>query len=160
MSRTLALLAGDTIENIVLGSPDDFPHAIDVTDHDPAPGLGWTRVDGTFVPPAPTSQPPPPAPADRRITRLAFRNRFTQAELVAIEIAAIDDPTAPMSARQQAAAIRVMQRQVDNANFIDLDRADTRAGVQQLEAAGLLAAGRAAEILDGPIDPAERPVGA
>lgn len=42
---------------------------------------------------------------DTRITRLAFRNRFTSAEKMALELAALDDPTAPMTQRQQAADI-------------------------------------------------------
>ena len=62
-----------------------------------------------------------------------------------------------MAQRQLAASVRVMQRQVGEASYIDLDRADTRAGVQQLEAAGLLAAGRALEILDAVIQDIERP---
>ena len=41
-----------------------------------------------------------------RITRLAFRNRFTQAEKVALELAALDNPSATMAQRQQAAALR------------------------------------------------------
>jgi AAA+ superfamily predicted ATPase len=94
---------------------------------------------------------------DRKITRLAFRSRFTRAEKTAIEIAALDNPAAPMAQRQQAAMLRADLADQAQATFIDLDRADTRAGVQALEAAGLLAAGRAAEILDGPVQPQERP---
>ena len=94
---------------------------------------------------------------DTRITRLAFRNRFTQAEKVALELAALDDPAAPMAQRQQAAALRATLSDTAAATFIDLIRADTRAGVQMLEAAGLLAAGRAPEILDAPVTPEERP---
>lgn len=82
------------------------------------------------------------------LTKLAFRNRFTQAEKVAIEIASLDNPAATMPQRAQAAALRASQQDVAVATFIDLKRADTRAGVQTLEAAGLLAAGRAAVILD------------
>ena len=74
-----------------------------------------------------------------------------------LELAGLDDPTASMTARQQAAAIRVMQRQVAEASYIDLNRADTRAGVQQLEAAGLLGTGRALQILDNPIQAIEVP---
>ena len=92
-------------------------------------------------------------PEDRRITRLMFRNRFTQAEHVTIEIASLDDAAAPMQQRQMAAALRVMQRQVSDAEFIDLNDLVTRAGVEQLEAFGLLAEGRATEILDGPLAP-------
>jgi len=91
------------------------------------------------------------------ITKLAFRNRFTAAEKVAIEIAQLDDPAADMAVRAQAAALRSSQADVMAATFVNLARADTRAGVQTLEAVGLLAAGRAAVILDSPIQPEERP---
>lgn len=94
--------------------------------------------------------PPPPEPVATRITKLAFRNRFTQTEKVYIEIAALDVPTASMEQRAQAAALRASQQDVAVAQFIDLNRADTRAGVQMLEAAGLLAPGRALVILDTP----------
>jgi len=112
-------------------------------------GGTWVVLDA--YPPSP---PPPPAP--RHITRLAFRNRFTQVEKVALEIAQLDVPTAPMSARAQAAALRASQADVNASTFIDLDRADTRAGVQMLEAAGLLSAGRALQILDAEIQDHER----
>lgn len=88
---------------------------------------------------------------DTRVTRLAFRNRFTQPEKVMLELAALDDPTAPMPQRQQAAAIRAHLADVAASSFVDLSRPDTCAGVQQLEAWGLLAAGRALQILDDPI---------
>jgi hypothetical protein len=94
----------------------------------------------------------------RRITRLAFRNRFTTAEKVALEIAGLDNPAAPMAARAQAAALRANQADLAAATFADLDRPDTRAGVQMLEAAGLLAAGRALVILDAPVTADERPL--
>ena len=93
-----------------------------------------------------------------RITKLAFRNRFTQAEKVTMEIAALDNPAATMPQRQQAAALRANLADTAAATFIDLQRADTRAGVLSLEAAGLLAAGRALEILDTPVQPEERPL--
>ena len=94
---------------------------------------------------------------DSRITRLAFRNRFTSAEKVAIEFACLDDPAAPMPQRLQSAALRANQADLAAATFVDLLRPDTRAGVQMLEAAGLLAEGRALEILDAQILPEERP---
>ena len=95
---------------------------------------------------------------DTRITRLAFRNRFSQAEKVMLELAGLDDPAAPMPQRQQAAAIRVHLADVAASTFVDLGRADTRAGVQALEAGGLLAAGRALQILDAPVEAHERPL--
>lgn len=109
----------------------------------------WVVLDA--YPPSP---PPPPAP--RHITRLAFRNRFTQVEKVGLEIAQLDNPSATMPQRAQAAALRAIQADVNVSTFIDLDRADTRAGVQMLEAAGLLSAGRALQILDAEIQYHER----
>ena len=93
---------------------------------------------------------------DRHITKLAFRNRFTLPEKAALEIAQLDDPNAPMPQRAQSASLRANQADVAAATFIDLDRADTRAGVQALEAAGLLASGRAIQILDAPVEDDER----
>ena len=94
---------------------------------------------------------------DSRITKLAFRNRFTGPEKVATEFACLDDPSATMAKRLQSAALRANQADLSAATFVDLLREDTRAGVQMLEAAGLLAEGRALEILDAPIQPEERP---
>ena len=94
---------------------------------------------------------------DKQITRLAFRNRFTQAEKVLLEIASLDNPAASMPTRQQSAALRVYLADVAVATKVQLERADTRAGVLQLESLGLLAAGRALEILDAPVQPVERP---
>jgi hypothetical protein len=86
-----------------------------------------------------------------RITRLAFRNRFTLAEKVALEIASLDNPAATMAEREQAAALRVNLADTATASYIDLSDAATRAGVQQLEASGLLAEGRALEVLDAAV---------
>ena len=99
---------------------------------------------------------PTQTPEDRRITKLAFRNRFTKAEKAGIEFAALDDPTAPIAQRQQAAALRADLKDQEQAAFIDLDDQDTRTGVITLEAVGLIAAGRAVEILDAPVQDKER----
>ncbi len=95
------------------------------------------------------SKPPVPV-GPRHITPLAFMSRFTDAEAVAIDLASIG-ATAP------AAGLRRYLAKVNAAKHIDLDRADTRAGVQALEAAALLAAGRTLQILDGPVQPSEIP---
>jgi len=92
----------------------------------------------------------------KHITKLAFRNRFTTAEKVTLEIASLDNPAATMAQRQQAAGLRVALKDQENAQYIDLSRADTRAGVEMLEAAGLIAIGRAAVILDAPVTEVER----
>ena len=92
----------------------------------------------------------------RRITKLAFRSRFTKAEKAGIEFAALDDPTAPIAQRQQAAALRADLKDQEQATYIDLDDEDTRTGVLTLEAAGLISVGRAVEILDAPVQDGER----
>lgn len=121
--------------------PTNMPegHAANFTGH------AWTVI--------PYSAPPANAPiaGPTRMTKLAFRNRFTKAEKVAIEIAGVDRPTGPPAERNAQAALRVYQQDVIAAQYIDPSREDTRAGVQQLEAVGILAAGRALIILDTPI---------
>lgn len=54
--------------------------------------------------------------------------------------------------------IRVMQRMVSDATFIDLDDTDTKNMVMQLESMGLLAPGRALQILTSPITSGEQPL--
>lgn len=151
MSRILAVIASGRVENMIVGAPGDFPDAIDVTEANPRPAPGWMFDGEAFSAPV-ESEPSPPT---RRVTRLAFDNRFTQDERIGIDMASIDNPQASYAQRQLQAALRDMRRQVNNATFIDLDRLDTRAGVQQLENIGLLATGRAAEILDNPVQQAE-----
>ena len=102
-----------------------------------------------FVAPAPAA--PDPAPVFTKLTKLGFRGRFTQAEKTAIELASLDDPAAPMAQRAQAADIRVYLADLAAATYIDPQDVDTRSGVQDLEAAGLIGAGRALQILDAPI---------
>ena len=93
----------------------------------------------------------------RIITNLAFDLRFETSERVAIELASLDDPSASSAARQQAAAIRVALQRADKASWVDLDADVTRMSVQQLEALGLIAEGRATEILDAEVQDSERP---
>lgn len=72
----------------------------------------------------------------KRITRLEFMNRFTVDERMRIRVAA-------QTSQQLEDYMELMKL----ATFIDVTRADTIAGVNQLETLGLIAAGRAAEIL-------------
>ena len=132
--------AGEVINTVV--ADEDFVQAN-------YPGL-WELVPEPETPLTQTSA---------RITRLAFRNRFTQAEKVALELAALDNPSATMAQRQQAAALRAHLKDLDVATFVDLNRPETVTAVQTLEAGGLLASGRAATILDvASITETERPL--
>lgn len=83
---------------------------------------------------------------DTRITKLAFRQRFTFAERVAIETAAETD-----------ASVRVMLKDQEAASYIDLSRQDTIDGVNALATATLITEARAGEILNNPIQDIERP---
>lgn len=91
------------------------------------------------------------------VTVLAFRNRFTKTEKVAIEMASIDNPTASMPTRLLAASLRVDTKDSASASYIDLARADTVSGVTAMEQYGLIGAGRANEILTWPVQDTERP---
>lgn len=93
----------------------------------------------------------------RHITPLAFRRRFTGAERAAIEWAAVDRPDADQQERMQAAQLRSTLKDQELASFIDLDDPDVAAGVQLLEAVGLIADGRALQITDTPPRPDELP---
>ncbi|GIX31365.1 MAG: hypothetical protein KatS3mg124_1837 [Porticoccaceae bacterium] len=75
-------------------------------------------------------------PQPRRLTRLEFLRRFTDDEMQAIVAAADTSP-----------ALKAALLQWQAAEGVVLDDPSTVAGVQALEIAGLIAAGRAQEIL-------------
>lgn len=132
---------------VPIGTPDSTAAWPDITSTTTTPGEPRARWEaGTWVVRT-YEAPAEPLP---HVTRLAFLNRFSDAEAIAIDLAS-------QGATAQAAAMRRYQSKVSAATYIDLSRPDTRSGVQALEAAGLLAAGRATEILDAPIQPSERP---
>lgn len=104
-------------------------------------------VTGTF---------PPKIIPERAITKLAFRNRFTTAEKVAIAMAAIDNPSRPMEERLLAASIRSTLDDQRDAEYIDLDRPDLIAGTEKMEQYNLISTGRSGEIIFGEIHDIER----
>ena len=91
----------------------------------------------------------------RRVTKLQFRNLLSAAEKRAIEFASLDNPSASQEDRLKAADLRVFLADVEAATpepdgtSIDLDDPRTVAGVNALESYGLIATGRATEILSG-----------
>lgn len=82
------------------------------------------------------------------ITVGAFRGRFSQEEKIRIELASLDDPSASMESRTVAAAIRAAEKDASASQYIDLREPRTVSGVNAYESFGLLAAGRASEILE------------
>lgn len=116
------------------------------------PRANWTGYEWIELP-YQTPAPPAPEPLPyfgRIVTRLAFLNRFTDSEAVAIDLASI-------GATVQSATLRRAQAKINAAEEIQLDNAETRAGVQSLETAGLIAAGRATAILDSAVQSHEVP---
>lgn len=105
-------------EQAVIAAPDDF---------DPARLSDYVYADGTLT--LPEIGPIP-------LTRLEFLDRFTDEELLAVRAAA-----------QNNAAVELWLWRFDHAENISLADPRTIKGVEGLEQAGLLAAGRAAEIL-------------
>ena len=83
-------------------------------------------------------------PAPRLLTHEQFIQRFTPAEWEAMTAAA-----------RASTAMDAWMRRFTLATFVNLDDPATAAGVQALELAGILAAGRADEILTAPLQPEE-----
>lgn len=90
--------------------------------------------------PAPEAQPTSP----RRLTKLAYMNRFTDIELGGIYAAAQVSPSVTVWLKKFEAATPEA-----DGTAIDLDDPRTIAGLQALEQAGLIGQGRAEEILNG-----------
>lgn len=86
-----------------------------------------------------------PEVVDMRITKLAFKQRFTADERIAIREAAAVNPQ-----------IYDFEDLVNAATYIDLSRTDTIAAVNAIEQAGLIEGGRAVEIISHPINEIER----
>lgn len=110
-------------------------------------GLAW--VMRPYVAPPPEPEPEAPYVA-RDVSRKAFLSRFTDPEAVQIDLASI-------GATVDAAQVRRYLSKVNAAQHIDLNDPETREGVHALEAVGLIAPGRALEILDSPIQSKEVP---
>jgi len=105
---------------------------------------GWTIVNGFWTAPAPA--PDAPSIEDRRVTRLAFLKRFTAEERAAITAAQATDIVV------DGVMLLVMVSE-----YIDLNGEDAKQGLQVLAAKGYLEENRPAEILEAPVQPAERP---
>ena len=115
----------------------DSQVAIDITNALPPPQVGWIFTGNALV-------PGPNSVVSAKITKLAFRERFTFAELLAIQ-----------AAQQTNMALQVLNDNVAVSTFIDLGRPDTISGVQVLVSTGLLTAQRASQILTTPPTAAE-----
>lgn len=158
----IALIKAGKVDNVILADEEfaatltGYDH-IKTLDEDQAVGPGYLYDETTDTFSEPPAPEPTPAPTpETKITKLAFRNRFTLTEKATIELAAIDNPAGTMQQRMMAASLRANFADQRDATFIDLSREDLRGGVEVLEHFGLIASGRAIEILDAPIRDEER----
>lgn len=109
-------------------------------------GMEFATHDHTAEPePEPDPEQPPPAPV--KIEKLALRRRFTRAEMIAIEIASLDDPKLTRQEREASAEWRVIRADLEAGDEVDVTSKQFLTDLKKLEGAGLLAPGRAAEIL-------------
>ena len=131
-----ALVKNNVVENVIVADTvfistiTGYDAIVDVTDNAVSCKIGDSYSGGNFVAPQVV------ASVVTRMTRLQFQLKFTFAELVAIETAAETNP-----------GVRVLQRQQENAEFIDLADEHTINGIMYLISIGLLTQERGTEIL-------------
>ncbi|MCA3000315.1 MAG: hypothetical protein ING75_17135 [Rhodocyclaceae bacterium] len=94
------------------------------------------------------------------ISKDKFNARFTPSESIRLELAQIHNPEASLQAQQIAAALRVVEKQKSDVQYLDLtpnsaNRARIEAGLGYGKAAGVLTDARIAEMMAKPA-PAER----
>jgi hypothetical protein len=100
-------------------------------------GIGATTTDNiTFFPKVDTPTVITDPVINWKISCLAFRNRFTSTEKIALYEAAKTD-----------VSVQIYLDDVQSASFIDLSHANTKSSVQELETSTLIDAGRAMIIL-------------
>ena len=133
MSRTLAIIEGGIVANVILA--DEWPGAVDVTDLDPRPGPGWTYDGTAFTPPAIVAPAPQPVATTPRMSHFGFLSRLTpQARL------AIRDRTDKASANYDPILDDAMFL-FNSAEQIDVSLALTQQLVGYMAQTGLIAAG-------------------
>ena len=127
---------------------------VETTDTDPKgrfhPDLKWTKAavnvqagmvkqaDGSYAMPEPAAENASPSgqPPSTPITRLAFMNRFTMEELLAVYTAA-----------KTEVMVEVFLDKLKLAEHVDVTDPQTIAGLQALAASGLLTEARVQEVL-------------
>lgn len=113
------ILDGDSVINTIVASPE-FVEAQFPGQYRLVPDLDIEAIP----------------PSVRVLTKLAYINRFTDEELVGI-----------YSAAKVSVPVEIWLKKFELAEEINLDDERTVAGLYAMEAGGLLASGRAAEIL-------------
>lgn len=144
----VALISENLVSKIITVNSDDefqeqtkgYSNSIDITDQNPQPIVGWV-FDGNHLSPGPGQS----STGTKKITKLGLRQRLTFTELCAITTAA-----------QTIAPVAALLGNLNVSTYIDLNRSDTRGGVNLLVSLGLLTSDRATEILNTPIQDFEK----
>jgi len=139
----IALIKSGKVDNIIVS---DLPFAQALQGYDTAVdvtgagvGLGWSWDGKKFS--APASQTDPTPGPEIRLSYLEFfLGRFTETELEALQGA-----TEPIIADNRR--LRLAMKFMEKAEYISLQDPRTEQFLNELTAAGLLAAGRTAQIL-------------
>ena len=111
-----------------------WSNLIDLSAFDPQPDYGWEFKDNVFT--NPNTNEVAGVAVNKKITKLALLNRFTPTELATYE-----------TALASSIPLKVLDKKLFAASFIDLDRADTIAGINYL-VPSILTSERASEILN------------
>lgn len=131
----LAIIDNGVVSNVLISTTTDVPGTVDVTAQ-PQVGPGWTYSGGAFT--APVLQDPAPETGLKVWTGREFLALLTLQEKAAIMTAQGSDPF-----------IQTFIFTLQVAGKVHSDDPDTVAGLAYMEQQGLIAAGRAAEILAG-----------
>lgn len=150
--KNFAIIVDGKVDIIVSALNDEivttlYPNAqnvVDISSFSPVPQVGWEFKNNNFI--DPTTNLAAIAVVNRKITRLALLQRFTVSERIALLNYIQANP---------ASLPAVLLQNVQVTTFVDLNRYDTQAGIMALIPLGLLTSGRAAEILNNPIQEIE-----
>ncbi len=134
MTNRYTIVNAGIVGNIVISDAEMDISWVDINGIDHQPAIGWAYDGTTFS--APEIQADVLKTPIRTLSKLDYMNRFTDTELAVIYTAA-----------KSSVVVEVWLEKFKLATDINLDDARTVAGVQALEAGGLIHEGRSAVIL-------------
>ena len=121
-----------------------WQNLIDLSGFTPEPQVGWFFENNQFRNPADNTIPG--VARDMRITKLGMLQRFTLPERLGIlDYVRLNPISVPA----------VLLQNIQVATFVDLNRADTQAGISYLAQLNLITSSRATEILTTPLSDLE-----
>lgn len=130
----VSIVLADSI-NELLPLDTKFSNIVELTDFLPEPQVGWSFINNVFIDPQ-TNQMAQ-ASVNKKITKLALLNRFTNTELALYEQAiAVSIP------------LKILDKKLFATTYVDLNRQDTIQGILALVSANIISQQRADEILN------------